>query len=59
MVVVGVGRAKQVISGSVFQSPCGSRGIVGGPHKEFSKIENKSEGMHVENSEYGCFQGPI
>ena len=44
---------------SVFQSPCGSRGIVGRPHKEFSKIENKFKGMHVENSMYGCFQGPI
>ena len=37
---------------SVFRSPCGSRGIVGGPHEEFSKIEKKFKGLHVDKSVY-------
>ena len=40
---------------SVFQSPCGARGVLGGPHKEFSKIEknfNKGLGSHVNLSAY-------
>ena len=40
---------------SVFQSPCGARGVLGGPHKEFSKIEknfNKGLGSLVNLSAY-------
>ena len=31
---------------SVFQSPCGSRGVVEGPHPKFSEIERKFHGNH-------------
>ena len=40
---------------SVFPSPCWARGVLGGPHKEFSKIEknfNKGLGSHVNLSAY-------
>ena len=33
---------------SVFQSPCGARGVLGGPHKEFSKIEKKFKGLGLQ-----------
>ena len=37
---------------SSFVSPCGTRGIVGGPHEEFSKIERSFKGLHVGKSAY-------
>ena len=32
---------------SVFKSPCGSRGVVEGPHPKFSETERKYHGNHV------------
>ena len=33
---------------SVFESPCGARGVVAGPHREFSRIEENFKGyIHV------------
>ena len=37
---------------SVFRSPCGAKGVVGGPHKEFSKIEKNLKGLHVHKTVY-------
>ena len=37
---------------SVFVSPCGSRGIVSGPHKDFSETEKIFKGTHVGKVAY-------
>ena len=42
---------------SVFKSRCGSRGVVSGPHKEFSKIEKNAKGLHVNGFVY--LQPPV
>ena len=34
---------------SVFTSSCGTRGVVGGPYQEFSKIERNFKGLHIRN----------
>ena len=40
------------IAESVFLSECGSRGVLYGPHAEFSKIERLFHGMHVRQMAY-------
>ena len=40
------------IDESVFKCPCGSRGVLGGPHKEFSRIEKEFRDMHVSHKVY-------
>ena len=42
---------------SAFKSPCGSRGVLGGPHKEFSRIEKEFRGMHASHMAY--FHEPL
>ena len=42
---------------SVFQSPGGTRGVVSGPHSEFSKVENSNDGLYVKK--YSYFQTPV
>ena len=37
---------------SDFTSPCGSRGIVAGPHTEFSRIEKEFRGLHANKMAY-------
>ena len=37
---------------SVFNNPDGSRGVLGGPHKEFSKMEGKSNSLHINKVAY-------
>jgi len=44
------------LSESVFRSPCGTRGVVGGPHREFSKVEKNFKGLHVNQMVYFCPQ---
>ena len=36
---------------SMFKSPCGSRGVVEGPHPKFSEVESKVQGNHVRSSD--------
>ena len=42
---------------SCFLSPCGTRGVVGGPHPEFSKVEKNFKGLHVSGTAY--FHNPV
>ena len=43
---------------SVFVSPCGSHGVVSGPHKDFSETEKDFKGTHVEKAAFtgGIFE---
>ena len=38
---------------SVFVSPCGSRGVVSGPHKDFSETEKDFKGTSWKSSVHG------
>jgi hypothetical protein len=40
------------ISRSSFASPCGSRGVLSGPHPEFTRIENAFRGVHSSHMAY-------
>lgn len=42
------------ISESFFVSSDGSRGVVSGPHSEFSKAEKNFSGLHAKNLEFEC-----
>ena len=42
---------------SAFRSPCGSTGVIGGPHPKFSEIERQSGGHHVDATSY--FTSPV
>ena len=40
---------------SVIKSLDGSRGFVGGPHKQVSKVEQECRGMHFGKGAYFCY----
>ena len=40
---------------SVFKSLDGSRGVVGGPHKEVSDVEQECRGVHFGKGAYFCY----
>ena len=37
---------------SVFETPGGTRSVVGGPHPEFIKVERDFSGVHISNSAF-------
>ena len=42
---------------SAFRSPCGARGVIGGPHPTFSEVERQSGGHHLDATSY--FTSPV